>query len=54
MIVRGAFIVLEGADRAGKSTQVNLLINALQSKGVTTIRKCFPGKTRTNFNFNNA
>lgn len=31
---RGAFIVLEGADRAGKSTQCKLLVEYLQALGV--------------------
>lgn len=31
---RGAFIVLEGADRAGKSTQCKLLVQQLQALGV--------------------
>lgn len=45
MIVRGAFIVLEGADRAGKSTQVNLLLNALQNLKITVEKRCFPDRS---------
>lgn len=32
---RGAFIVFEGADRAGKSTQCQLLVEHLQASGVS-------------------
>jgi dTMP kinase len=31
--MRGAFIVLEGLDRSGKSTQASLLCDSLRSNG---------------------
>jgi Thymidylate kinase len=34
---RGAFIVVEGADRAGKTTQCKMLVERLQTLGVRTI-----------------
>lgn len=34
---RGAFIVLEGADRAGKSTQCKMLVEKLQGFGVSPV-----------------
>lgn len=42
-IARGAFIVVEGLDRAGKTTQVQRLCDTLYAQGhnVKTIR--FPG-----------
>lgn len=42
-MARGAFIVLEGLDRAGKSTQVNLLLNALMERKITAEKRNFPG-----------
>lgn len=41
---RGAFIVIEGLDRAGKSTQVARLSEALASNGAATVLK-FPDRT---------
>lgn len=43
-VTRGAFIVVEGLDRAGKTTQVKKLCDALYASGrnVRTLR--FPGK----------
>jgi dTMP kinase len=42
---RGAFIVIEGLDRAGKTTQVQRLCDKLYSQGhnIKTLR--FPGNT---------
>jgi dTMP kinase len=43
-ISRGAFIVLEGLDRSGKTTQVKMLCDKLYAEGhnVRTLR--FPGQ----------
>lgn len=41
--VRGALIVLEGCDRAGKSTQAKLLVNALKQRGIPVEQRAFPG-----------
>ena len=40
---RGALIVLEGCDRAGKSTQCRRLVEALLEKGVRAHLLKFPG-----------
>jgi dTMP kinase len=40
---RGAFIVLEGLDRSGKSTQVDRLIERLRSNGKEVRLQKFPG-----------
>jgi dTMP kinase len=44
-VARGAFIVIEGLDRAGKTTQVKKLCDALYDAGhnIQTIR--FPGSS---------
>ncbi|XP_043277081.1 thymidylate kinase [Venturia canescens] len=42
---RGALIVLEGCDRAGKSTQVKMLANALQLLGIPTETRQFPNRS---------
>ncbi|RIB06998.1 thymidylate kinase-domain-containing protein [Gigaspora rosea] len=39
---RGAFIVLEGCDRSGKSTQVKLLVNRLEQLGHNVMLWKFP------------
>lgn len=41
---RGALIVLEGCDRAGKTTQAKKLVDALNQLGRTTKLIKFPGK----------
>lgn len=41
---RGALIVLEGCDRAGKSTQAKMLVNALNTHNISVESRCFPGK----------
>ena len=40
---RGAFIVLEGLDRSGKTTQTAKLVQRLQNAGHTTKLLKFPG-----------
>ena len=42
---RGAFIVLEGLDRSGKSTQVKRLVDHLNTKGVKACGINFPDRT---------
>ena len=44
MVTRGALIVLEGCDRAGKTTQAKKLVEALNRLGRTTKLIKFPGK----------
>lgn len=41
---RGALIVLEGVDRAGKTTQCQKLVQALQLKGQPVEMMRFPGE----------
>ena len=41
---RGAFIVLEGLDRSGKSTQAALLADRLKQEGVDVKLMKFPGQ----------
>lgn len=40
---RGALIVVEGLDRAGKSTQSRLLSEHLEAQGIRVKRLRFPG-----------
>ncbi|EFJ41757.1 hypothetical protein VOLCADRAFT_107597 [Volvox carteri f. nagariensis] len=42
---RGAFIVFEGIDRCGKSTQSNLLVDHLRRRGVKVEHWCFPDRS---------
>ena len=42
---RGAFIVFEGADRAGKSTQCQMLVDHLTASGVAAELWRFPDRT---------
>jgi len=42
---RGAFIVLEGVDRCGKTTQVGLLVKHLMSLGLAAVAMRFPDRT---------
>lgn len=44
-IKRGLFVVVEGLDRSGKSTQVKRLVEALQRKGVQVEACRFPGES---------
>lgn len=41
--VRGALVVLEGCDRAGKSTQAKLLVHALKQRDIPVEQRAFPG-----------
>lgn len=41
---RGAFVVLEGLDRSGKSTQAAILLEHLQKAGVPAQLMKFPGE----------
>ena len=43
MAQRGAFIVFEGIDRCGKSTQCARLVQELNKKGVKAVQMRFPG-----------
>lgn len=43
-IRRGALIVLEGCDRAGKSTQAKMLITALNNLNIPVELHSFPSK----------
>ena len=43
-VKRGAFIVLEGVDRCGKSTQVGKLVERLQAQGFAAEAIRFPGQ----------
>ena len=45
-MTRGAFIVIEGLDRSGKTTQTELLATRLTTNGVSVARRKFPGKRR--------
>ncbi|CAM9923214.1 unnamed protein product [Discosporangium mesarthrocarpum] len=42
---RGAFILFEGVDRCGKTTQANLLVEGLKSSGHETCFMRFPDRT---------
>ena len=42
---RGAFILLEGVDRCGKTTQVSLLVKHLMSLSLATVAYRFPDRT---------
>ena len=44
MVQRGTFIVFEGLDRCGKSTQVARLEESLRSKGQIVRTQKFPGE----------
>jgi len=44
---RGALIVLEGVDRAGKTTQCQTLVQALQQSGRAAEIMRFPGENQT-------
>ena len=44
MIRRGTFIVFEGCDRGGKTTQCKKLVEALNNKNIPAEYMNFPGK----------
>ncbi|KAI5479313.1 thymidylate kinase [Pseudohyphozyma bogoriensis] len=44
---RGAFIVFEGLDRSGKSTQVKTLVDKLRASGIKARDARFPDRTTT-------
>jgi len=46
-MARGRFILLEGCDRAGKSTQCAMLVKALQERGHSVELCKFPGTYNT-------
>lgn len=45
LTTRGALIVLEGCDKAGKSTQTKLLMNALKQYNIPVKQRTFPDRT---------
>lgn len=44
IMARGAFIVIEGLDRSGKTTQTELLTKHLTTRGISIERRKFPGE----------
>jgi len=44
MPLRGPFIVIEGLDRSGKSTQTALLLARLEAAGIPAKLLKFPGR----------
>jgi dTMP kinase len=46
MSQRGLFIVLEGLDRSGKSTQVQRLLDRFNNDGRRAVLQKFPGTSR--------
>lgn len=53
-VTRGAFIVLEGLDRSGKSTQVGLLEKRLKAEGREVRVMRFPGRFFPLFSFSSS
>lgn len=45
MGARGALVVLEGCDKVGKSTQVKMLVEALNNHGIIAKSRAFPDRT---------
>lgn len=48
-MVRGALVVIEGLDRAGKSTQCELLCDNLKKEGHKVKRMRFPSEIANRF-----
>jgi dTMP kinase len=46
MAARGAFILFEGVDRCGKTTQATKLVEALTKAGQKAVLMRFPGASR--------
>ncbi len=46
MTKRGKFITVEGVDGAGKSTQFEVIANALKERGIDFVRTREPGGPR--------
>jgi len=46
-VTRGLFVVFEGGDGSGKSTQVTRLVESLRARGLTVVATFEPGATRT-------
>ncbi|KAF9579042.1 hypothetical protein BGW38_004878, partial [Lunasporangiospora selenospora] len=46
-MARGRFILLEGCDRSGKSTQCSMLVDALKNRGLPVELYKFPDRTTT-------
>ena len=42
---RGAFVLFEGIDRCGKSSQTKMLVESLKAKGVDAELWCYPDRT---------
>lgn len=42
---RGAFVVFEGVDRCGKSSQTKQLVEALNARGIAAELWCYPDRT---------
>eukprot|EP00300_Choanocystis_sp_HF-7_P042675 c9394_g1_i1.p1 GENE.c9394_g1_i1~~c9394_g1_i1.p1 ORF type:complete len:206 (+),score=33.46 c9394_g1_i1:1-618(+) len=47
MLKRGAFVLLEGVDRCGKTTQCRLLAEKLQTNGIPSVSLRFPDRETT-------
>ena len=47
MASRGAFIILEGCDKCGKTTQCKKLVDTLVHQGIPAKLWRFPGRSRS-------
>lgn len=50
-VTRGVFVVLEGCDRCGKTTQSKLLVHSLKNRGLSAQFLQFPGKCSVDYLF---